>query len=289
MPGSPLKLGPIEVVPLLDGALRLDGGSMHGTVPRVVWERRNRPDEHHRIGMALRGLLVRGPGLTAVVEPGLGSHHDAAFAERFAVDRPRGLLLELADLGVAPEDVDLVVDTHLHWDHAGGNVLRDADGRLRPAFPRAEYVVNRANYDEAVNAHERNRASYRPEDFETIREAGQLRFVDGARHAEIEVAPGIRVERVDGHADGMQVVHVEGGGQRLCFLTDLAPLATHVDLTWIMGYDLYPVDTLDAKKRLLPRAIEEDWVVALVHDPAHALGRLRRDDRGRAAFVPLEG
>jgi len=283
---SPLKLGALEVTPLLDGHLRLDGGAMHGTVPRVLWERRNPPDEHHRIAMGLRGLLVRGPGITAVVEPGLGGHHDETFAKRFAVERPRGLLAELADLGVRPDDVDLVVDTHLHWDHAGGNVVRGEDGRMRPAFPRAEYVVNRANYEEAVNAHERNRASYRPEDYETIREKGKLRLVDGARHQEVEVAPGILVERVDGHADGMQVVYVDGGGQRLAFLTDMAPLASHLDVTWIMGYDLFPVDTLSAKKRLLPRAIDEDWIVALVHDPVHALGRARRDERGRPTFVP---
>ena len=276
----PLRLGEIEVTQLLDGHMRLDGGAMHGTVPRALWERRNPPDEQNRIAMGLRGLLVRGPGLVAVVEPGLGDHHDPAFADRFAIVRPIGLIGELARHGVTPDDVDLVVDTHLHWDHAGGNVTHD----LKPAFPRAEYVVQRANHKEATHTHERNRASYRSEDFDSI----QFRFVDGARHQEITIAPGISVERVDGHADGMQVVYVDGGGQRLAFLTDMAPLASHLDLPWIMGYDLYPVDTLNAKKRLLPRAIDEDWIVALVHDPTHALGRARRGDRGRPTFVPLE-
>ena len=286
MPTSPLRLGPIEVVPLLDGFIRLDGGAMHGTVPRVLWERRNPPDEQGRIAMSMRGLLVRGPGYTAVVEPGLGDHHDAGFAARFAVDRPIPLMVQLAELGVRPSDIDLVVNTHLHWDHAGGNVVREGDA-FRPAFPRAEYVVNRANYEEATHTHERNRASYRPEDFEPIEAAGRFRFLDAGRYEEVEVAPGLRVERVDGHADGLQVLHVEGGGQRLCFLTDMAPMASHLDLPWIMGYDLFPVDTLNAKKRVLPRAVHEGWIVAFVHDPSNALGRVRHDERGRPAFSPL--
>ncbi len=283
-----LKLGQIEVVPLLDGFIRLDGGAMHGTIPRALWERKNPPDARNRILMSLRGLLVRGPGYTALVETGLGDHHDAVFADRFAVDRPTPIVARLAELGVLPADVDLVVDSHLHWDHAGGNVVRDGEV-FRPAFPRAEYVVNRANYEEATHTHERNRASYRAEDFETIAAMRRFRFVEAARYQEVEVAPGLRVERVDGHADGMQVVYVDGGGQRVAFLTDMAPLASHLDLPWIMGYDLFPVDTLGAKKRLLPRAAKEGWIVALVHDPANALGRVRLDDRGRPSFLPLAG
>ncbi len=282
-----VRLGDVEVIGLLDGHFALDGGAMFGTIPRVLWQRRNPPDEQNRISMGLRSLLVRGPGLTALIETGLGGHHDTAFAERFRVEQGSGLIGALAAEGVAPDDVDFVINTHLHWDHAGGNTVTQ-NGVTAPTFPRAEYVVQRSNWIEAHHTHERNRASYRPLDFEPIKETGHLLLIDSETGVEVSVAPGLSVERVDGHAIGLQVVYVDGGGQRLCFLTDVAPTAAHLDYPWIMGYDLYPVTTLETKKRLLPRAALENWIVAFVHDPAIAFGRVLIDERGRPVFRPLE-
>ena len=281
-----VQLGDFEVIGLLDGHFALDGGAMFGTIPRTLWQRRNPPDDQNRVVMGLRSLLVRGSGMTVLIETGLGRHHNPTFIERFRVEQGAGLIGAMAAEGVAPEDVDLVINSHLHWDHAGGNT-HILNGSAVPAFPRATYVVQQSNWLEAHQTHERNQASYRPVDFEPIDAAGQLRLIDGEVGSEILVAPGISVERVDGHAVGLQVVYVDGGGQRLCFLTDVAPTSSHLDYPWIMGYDLYPVTTLETKKRLLPRAAADGWLGAFVHDPEHAFGRVQMDERKRPVYVPL--
>ena len=275
-----VSVGGFAVTGLCDGFFFLDGGAMHGVVPRVLWARHHPPDAHNRIRLALRGLLLQRPGLTVVVEPGLGDRYDAAFAERFGVERDRTLLDDLRRCGVAPEQVDLVICTHLHWDHAGQATSLGPDGRIQPTFPHATYVVQQRDWDEANRPHERNRASYRPDDFLPLAEAGQLRLVDGAA----ELAPGLRVERVGGHTAGLQIVHVGEGGDRLVFLSDLAPTAYHLDLPVIMGYDLYPVETLESKRRVLADVVETGALVGFVHDPRVAFARLVRDGRGRPAL-----
>lgn len=281
LPG--VRSGRFEVTGLLDGFMHLDGGAMHGTVPKVLWQTRHPSDDRNRIRLGLRGLLVRGPGLTAVVETGLGSHHDSKFGERYGVVQPPTLIESLDVAGVRPVDVDLVINTHLHWDHAGGNVTLDVAGRPVPTFPRAEYVAQRLDWEEATHLHERNRGSYRSEDFQTIAEAGRLRLVDG----DVEVVPGIRVEQVGGHTIGMQIVVIGDGPSPVVFLADMAPTAAHLDYPWVMGYDLYPVDTLMSKKRILPRAVAEDWIVAFVHDPEVAFGRVRLGERDRPTLASL--
>jgi glyoxylase-like metal-dependent hydrolase (beta-lactamase superfamily II) len=282
-PPPRIQIGSFEVVGLIDGYFWLDGGAMHGTVPRVLWQVPHPPDEFNRIRLGLRSLLIRGPGLTAIVETGLGSHHDPRFAERFRVVQQPGLVSALAREGVGPADVDLVINAHLHWDHAGGNVTRDDDGSLHPTFPRAEYIVQQADWQEATHQHERNRGSYRDGDFQTIQQRGQLRLVNG----EVALTPNLHVERVGGHTAGMHIVHLEAGGRHLVFLADLVPTVAHLDYPWIMGYDLYPVDTLKAKKLILPRAVEENWIVAFVHDPLIAFARVTFNDRRRPVMAPL--
>ncbi|HEU5317581.1 MAG TPA: MBL fold metallo-hydrolase [Chloroflexota bacterium] len=277
-----VRIGEATVTLISDGAFRLDGGAMFGVVPRVVWEQRCPPDAQHRIRMGLNAMLVEVAGARVVIDPGLGSRHDARFAERFAVEQPPSVLESLRSLGVGPEQIDLVIDTHLHWDHAGANTaLRD--GEVVPAFPNARYVVQRRQWEDATRPHERNRASYRPDDFVPLERAGRLHLVDG----DTEVAPGVWVHEVGGHAPGMQLVRVESAAKVFLHLADLVPMRHHVDYPWIMGYDLYPVETLAQKKVWLPRAAEGGWTVGLVHDPESPLGRISMKD-GLPGFERLD-
>ena len=277
----PVRIGEATVTLVRDGYFRLDGGAMFGVVPRVLWEQRCPPDAQHRIGMAFNGMLVEIGGKRVLIDPGLGARHDARFAERFAVEQPPTVFGELAAIGVAPEAIDVVIATHLHWDHAGA-FTRTEGARVVPAFPRATYVVQRRQWEDATNPHERNRASYRADDFGPLVEVGVVRLVDG----ETEVAPGVWVHEVGGHAAGMQLVRVESGGETFLHLADLVPLRHHVDYPWIMGYDLYPLDTLALKKTWLPRAAEGGWIVGLVHDPEMPFGRIGMKE-GKPVFLPL--
>jgi glyoxylase-like metal-dependent hydrolase (beta-lactamase superfamily II) len=267
----------ITVVP--DGRFRLDGGAMFGVVPRVVWEKRSPADAQHRVTLGLNAMVVENGGVRVLVDPGVGDHHDATFAARFGIEKPgapngRSLPQSLAAAGIAPESIDFVVHTHLHWDHAGAGVARAEDGTFRPRFPTARYVVQQYEWEAATHPHERNRASYRDEDFRPLATAGVLMVVDD----ETELAPGIRVMPVGGHSDGMQLLMVDGGGgATFVFLADLVPTRHHLDYAWIMGYDLYPMRTLEQKKILLPQAARERWLVGFAHDPDVPFGHVRLD------------
>jgi glyoxylase-like metal-dependent hydrolase (beta-lactamase superfamily II) len=193
-------------------------------------------------------------------------------AAMYRLDRSRTLLAGLRALGLGPEDVDVVVNTHLHFDHAGGNT-RTEGGKVVPTFPRARYVAQMGEWEDATHPHERNRASYREENFVPLAENRQLEAVQG----EVEVAPGVRVVPTGGHTAYHQVVVVEGGGQHLVVPTDLIPTTSHLPLPWIMGYDLFPVGTLEAKRRLLKQIVDQQWMVLLYHDPRTPLGRVRRE------------
>ena len=278
-----MSLGDATVTLVPDGRFRLDGGAMFGIVPRPVWGKRAPPDALNRITLGLNAMLVETPDVRVLVDPGLGTRYDPAFAERFGVQQPPTVLDSLRAAGVAPDEIDYVVDTHLHWDHAGANTCAAEDGTARPAFPQATYVVQRKEWAAATRPHERNQASYRSADFLPVEAAGQLRLVDG----EAEFAPGVRVLAVGGHSDGMQLLRVDSGGATFVFLADLVPTRHHVDYPWVMGYDLYPVETLTQKKRLLPQAAEEDWLVGFAHDPEVPFARVRFDgERPRPVIVP---
>jgi glyoxylase-like metal-dependent hydrolase (beta-lactamase superfamily II) len=190
----------------------------------------------------------------------------------YRIDRSTTLLGGLRACGLGPEDIDVVVNTHLHFDHAGGNTRREG-GRVVPTFPRARYVVQRGEWDDANHPHERNRASYRADDFVPLAAAGQLDLIDG----EAEVAPGVRAVRVGGHTTHHQMVVVESGGETLVVPTDLLPTASHLPLPFVMGYDLFPVATLEAKRKLLDAAVEGGWRILFYHDPRTPVGRVRRD------------
>ncbi|MBI2069288.1 MAG: MBL fold metallo-hydrolase [Elusimicrobia bacterium] len=280
-----LKIGDFELHSVSDGFFRLDGGAMFGVVPKVLWDQSNPSDDRNRIELALGCLLMKTPrGHHVLVDTGLSSKYesDPKFLRMFDVRRERTLFHALKERGLEPEDIDLVINTHLHFDHCGGNTLRE-NGRVKPAFPKAKYIVQKAEWEDATHPHERNKASYLPENFLAVDEAKQLELVDG----EFEIEPGLKVLKSGGHTRGHQCALVESQGQGALFLGDLIPTRSHVPLPWIMGYDLFPLDTLHAKRRLLAQAKERDWLLVFQHDPKQRAGYLKEAD-GREVIVPPE-
>jgi glyoxylase-like metal-dependent hydrolase (beta-lactamase superfamily II) len=277
-----LHWGEFELLPLLDGEFRLDGGAMFGVVPRVLWEKEQVPDSKNRLTLAIRALLVKTPEKNFLIDAGIGEDLAPKWMENYAVVRRAPLEQLLSDQGVGPGDVDGILLTHLHFDHVGGATRRDAQGRLVPAFPRAVHYVQKGELEDALQPNERTRASYVRENLEPLLEKKLVREVEG----DAQVAEGIRLIVTGGHTRHHQAVLLQSQGRTAIFFADLVPTAVHLALTYIMGLDLYPNDTLAAKKRLLPQAFSEGWVVGFDHDPRLALARLTRENgRYRAASV----
>ncbi len=269
-------LGDVELVTLCDGFIGLDGGSMFGTIPKPLWEKQTTPDARNRITLAMRPLLVRG-ARTMIIDAGLGGKDDAKFHDIYAVDRQRNLDDALADAGIAPDSIDIVLATHLHFDHAGGFTVRDASGRVRPRFPRAQYVVRRGEWNDATHPHARNRASYLMDNYVPLADAGVLQLVDEDQ----TIMPGVRVQRTGGHTMHHQMIWIESAGKVAAFPADLVPTTAHLPDPWIMGYDLYPMDTLAAKHAFVKTAIEREALVFFEHDPVIAAGYLREREGAR--------
>ena len=273
-----MRLGRFQVEIFSDGIFRLDGGMMFGIIPKPLWERQKPPDERNRVAMDMNCLLIRdGVGHVVLVETGAGSKLTAKQKEIFGIDEPPKLLDELATRGVRQDEVTLVINSHLHFDHAGGNTYRDGD-TVVPTFPRASYVFQRLEWLDALAPNERTRGSYLRDDFAPLEAAGKLELIDEA----VEILPGIRLDRIQGHTQGTQTVRVTDGQQTLFFSADFMPDRHHLPLAWIPAQDLYPLDTLAAKKVILPRAVEEQWMVAFTHDLPR-FGRITQLD-GRYRF-----
>ena len=268
-------VGDARVTVLHDGTIALDGGAMFGVVPRVVWEKRDPPDDRNRVTLGLNVALIKSGGKRVLVDTGMGERWTEKEVRMYRIDRSTTLLGGLRACGLGPEDIDVVVNTHLHFDHSGGNTRLEG-GRVVPAFPRARYVVQGGEWDDANHPHERNRASYRADDFVPLADAGQLDLIEG----EAEVAPGVRAVPVGGHTTHHQMVVVASGGETLVVPTDLLPTASHLPLPFVMGYDLFPVATLEAKRKLLESAAEGGWRILFYHDARTPLGRVRRDGEG---------
>ena len=269
-------IGDLELISLCDGFFRMDGGALFGSVPRTLWEKQAVPDERNRVLQTIRPLIVRGTR-TMLIDAGLGDKDDEEFHDRFGVDRSRNLDHTLAEAGLSVEDIDIVLATHLHFDHAGGFTVRDAGGRLRPKFPRAQYVVRRGEWDDATHLHARNRASYLPDNYAPLADAGVLQLVD----ADQTIMPGVKVRRTGGHTMHHQIVLIESGGKSAAFVADLVPTPAHAAAAWGMGCDLYPMDLLEAKQAFAKEAAANETLVVFEHDPTIAAGYLREQDGKR--------
>jgi glyoxylase-like metal-dependent hydrolase (beta-lactamase superfamily II) len=280
-----MKLGEFEIYPVTDGRFRLDGGAMFGVVPKVLWEKCCPADERNRIPLALNCLLIRAHGKNILVDTGLGSKENGKSQDLFAIDRTPPLYDSLKQLELTSEDIHLVVNTHLHFDHAGGNTVRDDQGELLPAFPKAKYFVQRGEYEDAARANERTKASYRRENFTPVAHVNQWEFLDG----DTELLPGISAVVTQGHTRCHQGVKIESEGKVAFYLGDLIPTVSHLPLPYIMGYDLYPLQTLETKRWILDRAFDEKWLLVFEHDPRIQMGYVKKDVEGKYFLQEVKG
>ncbi len=275
-----LRVGRFEVYLLEDGRFWLDGGAMFGIVPKALWSKKTESDEQNRIPLVIRPMLVRAGERWILVETGVDTKPGEKHQKIYRIEEAGRLLSALKELGLTPEDIDLVVNTHLHFDHAGLNVVRTEEG-LVPLFKNARYLVQREEFFEATHPHERNRGSYLPENVEPVAEAGLFEFVEG----EAEVLPGLRLIPLPGHTLGHQGVELESEGEKLVYTADLLPTFAHVPLPYIMAYDLYPLTTLETRKKHYPRWAEEGYLVVTPHDPKLPFAKIREGERGWEAFI----
>jgi methylmalonyl-CoA epimerase len=269
-------LGDLELITLSDGFIRLDGGAMFGTVPRTLWEKRLPPDDANRIPLGMRPLIVRGDQ-TLLIDAGCGDKMDAKNAAIYGLDRSYHLDHSLAEAGLTPDDIDIVLASHLHFDHVGGFTSRAADGSIVPRFPKARYIAHRGEWHDATHPHERNRASYLQENFVPLQDAGVLTLVDEGA----EIMPGVTFRRSGGHTPNHQVVMIASGGKTAVFTADMYPTTVHIPDPWVMGYDLYPMDTLAFKRAFAREAIEREYLLFFEHEPSMAAGYLREKDGKR--------
>lgn len=276
-----LAIGDMQVSVVHDGLFRLDGGAMFGVVPRTLWEKKVAADERNRIQLSMRPLVVEGEWGRLLIDCGAGDKWSSKEREIYGFDRTRHLDHALETLGLTASDVSLVVPTHLHFDHVGGATMRVGE-RLVPRFPNARYCIRRAEWEDATHPHARNKASYLAQDFVPLHEAGVVDFFDG----DLDVRPGVRVERTGGHTGQHQIVRITGGSRVLVFAADLIPTTAHVEDPWIMGYDLFPVETLAVKQRMIREAIEHEHLVVFEHDPVVPVGIIRERD-GRRFVEPV--
>jgi len=278
-----LKLGDLEFHIISDGHVLLDGGAMFGVVPRPLWEKKSAPDARNRITLAMNCLLIHAAGKRILVETGAGGKLNAKLRDIYGLDGP-SLAGGLQNFGLRPEDIDVVVNTHLHFDHCGGNTRVERD-KVVPVFPNARYFVQREEFAHAMHPNERDQASYFRENYEPLESAGMFTLLEG----DSVIAPGVEVIVVPGHTAHMQCVKLTGGGKTAFFFADLVPTTAHLPLPWVMGYDLYPMATLENKKRWIPQVVKEGWLALFGHDARVPAAYLReRDGKWEAEPVPVD-
>jgi glyoxylase-like metal-dependent hydrolase (beta-lactamase superfamily II) len=278
-----MNIGSYEIHAIETGRFALDGGAMFGVVPWVFWSKTNPPDERNRITLAARCLLLIGNSKIILVDTGNGTKWNDKLKDIYRLDNSQFTLeTSLARFGVSPKDVTDVILTHLHFDHCGGST-HIVNGKLERTFPNATHYVQKAHWGLAVNPTERDRGSFMKDDYALLNESGQLKFIDG----ECELFPGISVVVCNGHTAAQQLPVISDGKTTLLFCCDLVPTTSHVPYPYIMGYDLRPLVTLEEKKRLLPKAEKEQWLLFLEHDPKDEMITLKKTEKGLAVDQKL--
>jgi glyoxylase-like metal-dependent hydrolase (beta-lactamase superfamily II) len=270
------RVGEAEIIVCTDGTCRFDGGAMFGVVPKTLWSRKVEPDVLNRVMLGLNCVVVRIGGKTVLIETGFGNRIAPKMKEIYATQER--LPASLAAAGIAPEAVDIVVNTHLHWDHCGWNSVLNGDGVTMPYFPNAEYVAHRGEVEHGRHQWERDRVSYVPANYEPLIASGQMRLIETT---EADICTGVRVECFPGHTQQLMAVHIESGGEHACFISDLVPTTAHLDVGWAMGFDLDPLRTIEERKRFYARALPEAWMVLFPHDHRVPIAVLRQDENSR--------
>ena len=269
-----LTLGNFELTAVSDGIYHADGGAFFGVVPKVMWERKVKADEKNRIPAGLNSVVVRTGNHTALIETGIGNKLPERMAQVYGM--PAQLLQNLHAAGIAPEDIDIVINTHLHFDHCGWNTFSQ-NGKVIPTFPRAKYYAQEGELRHGREQHERDRVSYISDNYDPLVESGQMQLLKGDQ----QIVPGISVKVFPGHTRHMQAVMIESGGQKACYISDLIPTAAHLDLTWVMAFDLFPLETIDSRKRYYAKAIPEKWLTIFTHDPNTPWAYVEKNEMGR--------
>jgi glyoxylase-like metal-dependent hydrolase (beta-lactamase superfamily II) len=275
-----MKLGTFELNVLHDGQFKLDGGAMFGVVPKTIWDCLEPADDFNRILLGSNPLLVRTGEYTVLIDTGLGAKFDSKYLEIYQIELPRMLLPEFARLEVDPASVTHVINTHLHFDHIGGNTYRDTEGIIRPTFPNAKYIVQKGEYEDALSPSSRNHASYNHDDIVPLQEAGILQLVDGDE----EIVPGIRMRVTGGHTRAHAIVEIKSETETALYLADLIPTPSHIKVPYVMGYDLFPADTATYKEELLKEAAEGNYLLIFEHAPRNKVGRVLMES-GKPLFM----
>lgn len=270
-----INIGDLELTALSDGTYYLDGGAFFGIVPKVLWSKRVPSDEKNRVPTGLNSVLVRTGKSNILIETGIGNKLSEKMVSLYG--QPAKLLENLNAAGVAPEDIDVVINTHLHFDHCGWNTIRDG-GKIKPTFPNAKYYVQEGEWKHAHQG-QRDTVSYLHENYDPLVESGQMQLLHGSE----EIVPGISVEVFPGHTRDMQAVIIQSGRKTACYISDLIPTSAHVEVNWVMGFDLYPLETIESRKRYYSRAIPENWLSMYTHDPNIPWSYLEKDERGKIA------
>jgi glyoxylase-like metal-dependent hydrolase (beta-lactamase superfamily II) len=284
-------LGSFELTVCTDGTYRLDGGAMFGVVPKTLWQKRAPADEQNRILLGLNTVVVRTGKHTVAIETGVGNKQNEKMRD---IHQNQELLPQsLAAAGVRPEEVDIVINTHLHFDHCGWNTTLHADGLVTPTFPNARYFAHKGEIEHGHKQYERDRISYLSPNYDPLIESGQMTLLtnDGTQRNP-EIVPGISVELFPGHTRQLMAVHIEarshgGAAEHACYISDLIPTSAHLDPTWVMGYDLDPMESIAQRKRFYQRAIPEKWLVLFTHDHATPMARITLNEKGKPVVAEV--
>ena len=275
-----MKWGQLQLHLISDGSLWLDGGAMFGIVPKVLWQKKTPPDEQNRIRLAINCLLIQTGEKNVLIDTGCGFKYSEKEIQIYRIEHETSVLKELERISLGPGDIDIVINTHFHFDHCGGNTVREGE-EIVPTFPRATDWISRQEYEDANHPNERTAATYFPHNWNPLEERGVLHVFDD----EPEVVPGVKLVQTPGHTAGHCSVKIESEGQVMFFIADLCPTSAHVRLPWIMGYDLFPMTTLQVRREIYTQAVEEKWLLFFEHDPECPLGYLVKEE-GQYALKP---
>jgi len=274
------NLGDFELTVLSDGSYYLDGGAFFGVVPKLMWEKKVKADEKNRVHAGLNSLFVRTGKHNVLIETGIGNKLSEKMAKIYG--QPAKLLENLKAAGIAPQDIDVVINTHLHFDHCGWNTIRNGE-RVVATFPKAKYYVQEGEWQHGRRQLERDRISYISDNYDPLIENGQMHLL----HGDQEILPGIYLKIFSGHTADMQAVILKSGGRTACYISDLIPTRGHIDLTWGMAFDLFPLQTIESKKQYYAQAIPEKWLTVFTHDPHMPWAYVERNPEGKLVAQPM--
>jgi glyoxylase-like metal-dependent hydrolase (beta-lactamase superfamily II) len=270
-----LALGDFELTAFSDGTYPLDGGALFGVIPKTMWSRKVTADANNCVMVGLNSVLIRTGKQNVLVETGMGNKLSERMIRFYG--QPAKLFENLGADGVAPEDIDIVINSHLHFDHCGWNTIRDKNGKIVPTFPRAKYYAPEGEWQYARRPSERDLISYISDNYDPLVKSGQMTLLKGGE----EIVPGISVKTFPGHTANMQAVMIKSGGKTACYISDLIPTTAHLDIAWGMSFDLFPLQTIESRKQYYAQSLPEKWLTMFTHDPETPWAFVEKDDLGK--------